>query len=156
MARRPALVVLVLLAAALVSTLPLPAAGEAAGDVKKAIGELHQTFSTALANGDAAAIARQCTEKARLMSPNQEAIDGRDRIQAFWQALIDVGVKSATLEITEVEVSGDTAYETGKYKVFGVGEQQLEQGKYLVVWKKVGGTWKTHRDCWNSNEKRDN
>lgn len=132
----------------------LAPAADATEDVKKVFAELNAKFCADLAKGDAAAIAGRFMEKGKLMPPNMEAIDGRDKIQAFWQAAMDAGLKSAKIEMTDLEVSGNLACETGTYQAFGPGEQLLERGKYVVVWKKDGGAWKAHRDCWNSNEKR--
>lgn len=131
----------------------LPAADSAA-DVKKVFTELNAKFCADLAKGDAVAIAGRFAEKGKLMPPNMEAIDGHDKIQAFWQAAMNAGLRSAKIEISDVEVSGNLACESGTYQAFGAGEQVLERGKYVVVWKKDGGVWKAHRDCWNSNEKR--
>jgi len=30
--------------------------------------------------------------------------------------------------------------------------ETLDRGKFLVVWKSVDGSWKLHRDIWNSSE----
>lgn len=130
------------------------AVADSAGDVKKQLTELNTRFCEALAKGDAAGMVKHCTDKTRLMPPHLEAIEGREKIQVYWQAAIDAGLKSATLEISDVEVSGDLACETGTYKVFAQGEQLIERGKYIVVWKKQDGVWKAHRDCWNSSDKR--
>jgi hypothetical protein len=27
----------------------------------------------------------------------------------------------------------------------------IDEGKYVVVWKRVGGQWKLHRDIWTSS-----
>jgi len=46
---------------------------------------------------------------------------------------------------------GDTVFEVGKYTLFGEGDQVLDNGKYIVIWKKDGEQWKLHRDIFNSN-----
>ena len=50
--------------------------------------------------------------------------------------------------------TGDTAYEIGKYKLTTEppgGSTTKDEGKYLVVWKQQGGSWKLHADIWNTN-----
>ena len=60
--------------------------------------------------------------------------------------------KSAKLEIVEVEGMGGTAYEVGKYTLYAEGDQMLDTGKYVVIWKKQeDGQWKLHRDIWNTS-----
>jgi hypothetical protein len=46
---------------------------------------------------------------------------------------------------------GDSAYEVGKYTLGGEGGQVMNQGKYIVIWKKQGGEWKLYRDIWNTS-----
>jgi ketosteroid isomerase-like protein len=55
------------------------------------------------------------------------------------------------LDTVEVEGFGDMAYEVGKYALSGKTGKVSDQGKYIVVWKKVRGQWKLHRDIFNSN-----
>ena len=76
---------------------------------------------------------------------------GKGAIQAFWQGAMDMGIKSAQLEIDEVEAHGDTAIEVSTYTLRGEGGQALDQGKYIVIWKREAGKWKLHRDIFNSS-----
>lgn len=39
--------------------------------------------------------------------------------QIFWQALVDMGIKEAKLEIVEVEGHGDTAIEVSTFTLRG-------------------------------------
>jgi ketosteroid isomerase-like protein len=56
-----------------------------------------------------------------------------------------------TLTAKEVETHGTTAIEVGAYKITGPGQQVLDTGKYIVVWKKEDGQWKLHRDIFNTS-----
>lgn len=62
-----------------------------------------------------------------------------------------MGIRQAKLEIVEVEHHGDTAIEVGQYTLSGEGNQVMDQGKYIVIWKQQNGQWKLHRDIWNSS-----
>jgi len=64
---------------------------------------------------------------------------------------MDAGVKGVKLVTLEVEARGDTANEVGTYALTGEGGKQLDNGKYVVVWKLEGGQWKIHRDIWNTS-----
>ncbi len=70
---------------------------------------------------------------------------------SFWQAVIDMGVKEAVLEIIEVEGHGDTAIEVSKFKMKDTNGNELDHGKYIVIWKQEDGAWKLHYDIWNSS-----
>ena len=42
-------------------------------------------------------------------------------------------------------------YEGGAYVIKAKDGSVADRGKYVVVWKKVGGNWMLHRDIWNTN-----
>jgi uncharacterized protein (TIGR02246 family) len=122
-------------------------------DVSAEIGAVNQQLMTALAAGNGTAIAALYTEDGQLMPPNSPAIQGRPGISAFWQGAIGAGIKSAVLKTTEAVSHGDTAYEVGEYQMLAAGGLQVDAGKYIVVWKRIEGQWKLHRDIWNTNGK---
>jgi uncharacterized protein (TIGR02246 family) len=101
--------------------------------------------------GDAAGMATLYTENGQLLPPNTDIVSGRQGIQAFWQGVIDMGIKGMKLETTELEEHGDTAIAVGKYILSGEGDQVIDSGKYVVILKQEGGQWRLHRDIWNSS-----
>ena len=120
-------------------------------DVRDAIAAADDEFMTAFNRGDAAGVAALYTEAAHLMPPNSDFIVGREGIQAFWQGAMDMGIKAAKITISEVEEHGDTAIEVSTYALLGEGEQVLDEGKFIVVWKNEDDKWYLHRDIFNSN-----
>ena len=77
--------------------------------------------------------------------------EGSQAIQNFWQTAMDMGIKQAHLETLEVEQEGDAAIEMGQYELSGAEGQRMDQGKYIVVWKRDGGKLKLHKDIWNTS-----
>ena len=69
----------------------------------------------------------------------------------FWQAVMDMGLKTATLETLELEEYGDIAVEQGRYQLADAEGNVADHGKYMVIWKRDGGDWKLHRDIWNTS-----
>jgi len=110
----------------------------------------HQ-FETSFEQGDAAAIAGLYTSSGVLLPTGMEPIQGPAGIQAFWQGALDMGCKQVRLKTSDVEELATTAIELGTYTLFGANEQQMDHGKYLVVWKEQKGQWKLHQDIWNSS-----
>lgn len=53
----------------------------------------------------------------------------------------------------DVSSSGDMAYEIGTYSLNFHGDKGpvQDEGKYVVVWKNVGGAWKAAADIFNTN-----
>lgn len=120
-------------------------------EARAGINAANARFMAAVAEGDAAGVAANYTEDATFMAPNGETIVGRDAIQATMQAFIDSGVGGVVLESEEVVGMGDMAYEVGHGSLSTVDGQQIDELKYIVVWKRVDGQWYFHRDIFNSN-----
>ncbi len=123
--------------------------------VRKAIEETNAKFAEAFNRGDAAAVAALYTDDATMLPPNDEAVQGKQKIQEFGDGLVKMGAKGLTLTTVSVGGNGDTAYEIGKYTITIQPEGQaamLDTGKYVVVWKKqADGAWRLHADIWNSD-----
>jgi uncharacterized protein (TIGR02246 family) len=124
---------------------------ESTTDIRRAIEAANQQFMTAFARADAAGMAALYTPDGKLLPTHSDFMSGTQAIQAFWQSVMDMGVKEAALETLEAEALGDTAHEVGQYRLSGGAGQVLDQGKYIVIWKRQGGQWKLHRDIWNSS-----
>jgi uncharacterized protein (TIGR02246 family) len=125
----------------------------AADDVRAAIEQTNAQIVEAFKAGDAAAIAGFYSEDAKMLPPEATEVTGRDAIQKLWQGWLDDGFKDLTLESTEVEASGDLAYEIGDFSLQVPAENNTmatATGNYLVVWTRAsGGDWQQHVDTWN-------
>jgi uncharacterized protein (TIGR02246 family) len=105
--------------------------------------------------GDAAAVAQLYTERATALPPGAPMAKGRAAIQAFWDGAIKGGVKNVTLKSVQVNQFGNAAREIGEFSLDAPNAQQQithEQGKYVVLWRNVGGGWKLDTDIWNGNQ----
>jgi len=123
-----------------------------AEDVHAKIEAANRIFGDGFERGDAVAIAALYTKDAALFPANSDIVRGGGNIRDFWQAVIGMGIKNAVLQTIEVEQHGDTAIEVGKYRLLAEGGAQADAGKYVVVWKNDQGTWKLHRDIWNTSQ----
>jgi uncharacterized protein (TIGR02246 family) len=119
--------------------------------IREAIVAANGNFMEAFNSGDASGLAACYTAEGQLLPGNSDFVAGTQAIQEFWQGAMNMGIKSAKLETIEVEGMGKIAYEVGKYQLFADGDQMLDQGKYIVIWKQVEGVWKLHRDIWNTS-----
>ena len=127
-----------------------PAAAE---DDRAAIDQANAQLIEAFKAGDAAAIAAMYAETAKMLPPDATEVAGREAIQKLWQSWLDDGLKDLTLESTEVEASGDLAYEIGDFSLQVPAENDTmatATGNYLVVWKRAAdGDWQLQVDTWN-------
>ena len=98
-------------------------------------------------NKDAAGIAQLYTEDGALLPPNAAKVEGREAIQQAWGSMMAAPAFELTFapDTIVVSSSGDMAMDRGTYRA---GE---DVGKYVVVWRKVGGEWKAAADIFNSD-----
>ena len=123
-------------------------------DVRKAIEAVESQFSVLFARGRIDELAELYTEDAVVMAPNSPTVFGRSAIQAFWDGARKAGV--ARVEVKTIEVSGtggDTTYEAGTYVLYDAAGKAIDDGKYVVIWRREGKPWHLYRDIWNSNRK---
>ena len=104
---------------------------------------------------DAAAIAALYAEDGAVMPPNGPIGKGRAAIQQTWAAMMGTPGFALTFVPEQILVSssGDMALDRGTYKltVAPAGTTQADTGKYVVVWRKIGGEWKAAADIFNSD-----
>ena len=126
-------------------------------EVRASIAAIDKKFMEDVNRGDAAAGAAAYTDDAILMPPNHSPLEGKQAIEKY---LAEIGSKlqasNFQLSILEVDVQGDTAIIRGTYSssftVPGTDAPMEDRGKTLNVWKRqADGSWKLHRDIWNSN-----
>lgn len=120
-------------------------------EIRESIVAANEKFAAAFKRGDAAGMATFYTESGQVLPPNFDFVTGRQAIQAFWQAVMDMGIKEVNLETGEVEHQGDTAIEVSTFALLGEGGKVLDKGKYIVIWKREEGQWRLHRDIFNSS-----
>ena len=104
---------------------------------------------------DAPGIAALYAEDGAVMPPNAPIGKGRAAIQQTWASLVAMpGFDLAIVpEQIVVSSSGDMALDRGTYKLAMApnGKEMTDTGKYVVVWRKIGGDWKAAADLFNSD-----
>ena len=101
--------------------------------------------------GDAAAVAACYTTNARILPPGSSPLSGAAAIAGYWGQGMQGGIKGIRLTTLEAEQHGDTAIDVGSAELVGDAGAVLDTANYIVIWKRVDGKWKLHRDIWNSN-----
>jgi uncharacterized protein (TIGR02246 family) len=123
----------------------------AADDVRSEIEAANKKWEAAANRSDGPGVAALYTDNGQLLPAQSDFVTGTEAIGQFWQAVFDSGIKGASLVTVEVESHGDTAYEVGKFELRGGDGKVLDHGKYVVIWKKEGTSWKLHRDIWTTS-----
>lgn len=123
----------------------------AGNELRPVIEAANSQFTAAVSRGDGPAAAALYTADGRLLPPGGDFVNGTEAIGKFWQGAFDSGIKGAALVTLEVEGHGNMAHEVGTFELRDKDGNVLDHGKYIVIWKKVGDSWKIHRDIYNTS-----
>jgi len=107
---------------------------------------LSEDFESTFESGDAKNIAEFYTENGMLLPAGCDFIEGKQAIKEYWQAAIDMGIRSIKLNIIEVEQHDDTVIEMSKYTLSSTDGQVIDGGKGIAIWKNSDGVWKLHQE----------
>lgn len=126
------------------------------GDAEAGIRRTNAGFQTAMRAGDIDAVMSAYAADAMLLPPNMPGMSGPAAIRQFWSGYLSQGTVDLTLTTDDIQQSGDLAVETGHYvarltpKAAGAMPVN-DNGKYMVVHRKIGGQWRILRDMFSSD-----
>ena len=103
-----------------------------------------------VAAGDSVGLANMYAQDAKFMMDGAPAISGRKNIQSTFSGMMKSGISRGDLIIIDVWGTENLLAEEGELSLF-VGDTEVDQVKYIVLWKKEEGKWKLFRDIFNSN-----
>ena len=120
-------------------------------NAKKEIEAANKELMNVIAKGDSIGTAAAYSPDGAVMFNNMPSVNGTENLIKVWSSFINAGIRN--IELTTTEVWGDENYitEEGTFIIKSNEGAQLDKGKYLVLWKKVDGKWKLHRDISNSD-----
>ncbi len=140
-------------AAIVVAGLVLMAGPSLAQTAASEIANSQRQLVRALYNGDAAMIARMYTERATVLPPKADMVEGRGAIETYWRGVIETGLRNLSLRSIRVdEYGGDAAREIGWFTAEAPepqGQRSTLEGKYVAVWRKNEGHWQLDSLIWN-------
>ena len=121
-----------------------------------ALRALDVAWSEAASRKDLDGVVSYMADDGETLAPNESAARDKTAIKASWANLLglpDVTVHWEPLRI-QVAESGEIGYTSGAYTLTftdAKGKTVNDRGKYLEVWKKIGGKWKCSSDAYNSD-----
>ncbi|MGY3212012.1 YybH family protein [Mucilaginibacter sp. HD30] len=125
-------------------------------DAKKQIETVNHNFFRAFAKGDSSLLITCYTEDCWIMRPNAASLCGVDApLEFFRSAYKNSGIRNG--EFISVDLFGngdDFITEEGFWRTFDAKNQPLDNGKFLVLWKRTSGGWKRFRDSFNSDQNK--
>jgi len=117
---------------------------------KQEIIDANKEYMDKFSVADSVGIANLYAPDAKFMMNGAPSFVGRAQIQSALSMIIKMGITK--VDLVTVDVWGDEDYvtEEGALTLF-VGDQQVDQGKYVLLWKNIDGKWYLYRDCFNSD-----
>ena len=104
---------------------------------------------------DAAGIAALYADDGAVMPPNAAIGKGQAAIEQTWTSMMQTPGFDLMIVPEQIILSssGDMALDRGTYRlaIAPGGTAQTDTGKYVVVWRKIGGEWKAAADIFNSD-----
>jgi ketosteroid isomerase-like protein len=122
-------------------------------EAKKAIAAGNEVYFQAFAKGDSSIFMDCYAKDCWIMPPNAPALCGIEAPLEFFKIAYNKwGLRNG--KFITVDVFGDGAEfvtEEGFWQSFGADNKLLDNGKFLVLWKKTPDGWKRFRDSFNSD-----
>jgi uncharacterized protein (TIGR02246 family) len=100
---------------------------------------------------DSVGVANCFTTDAKLMCSNRPSIEGKENIMRYFSNMMRTGIKE--IDLKTIKILGDSSVlaEEGTYLFSDSQKEQIDKGKYIVLWKQEAGNWKMYRDMWTSD-----
>jgi ketosteroid isomerase-like protein len=126
-----------------------------AHSVSAQIKEMDAKWVAAFKQRDFATIESLYASNGLLLPSNSPPVESPKAIVAVWKSWSELPNVEVVFGASRVEASStcDLAYDYGWYTFAFDSEngRVSDKGKYVVVWKKVGGSWKVAADIFNTN-----
>ena len=113
--------------------------------------DVTSALEMAITNRDLKASVAVFAEDAQILPQHGPTIRGREEIEAYLQETMAPNAQYDT-DTEMTLVSGDLAVEQGRYRIRNVRRgSDVEEGKYVNVWRHVGTEWKLYRMIYNTD-----
>lgn len=122
---------------------------------EKAIRDLDKQWAQAAMQKNLDKVVAPYANDASMLPPNAPIATGAQQIRATWQHLLtDPNIVSVNFGPNKIVISkgGDMAYDVGWTEIkLKLANPPTQRGKYVVVWRKIGGHWKAEADIFNAD-----
>ena len=138
----------ILLVIALVTGMVTPALGQ-----KAEIEAVNAKWIELFNKGDFAGVASLYTEDAMAFPPGSAIVKGSAALELMWKDMAEKvsDPKVTTIDVKPLGTSAAREIGTLSLKTKGPTPQEVN-GKYVVIWEKIGSEWKLAVDIWNDGK----
>jgi ketosteroid isomerase-like protein len=122
-------------------------------EAKQAIAASNDVYFQAFVKNDSSIFIDRYADDCCIMGPNAPAMCGANApLEFFKMAYHDFGLRNGKFITQEVfGVGEDYVAEVGLWQSFDANNVLMDDGKFLVLWKKTPKGWKMFRDSFSSN-----
>lgn len=122
-------------------------------EAKKAIAASNEIYFQAFATGDSSLFIDRYAKDCWIMLPNSPTLCGVDAPREFFKTAYNkFGLRNGKLITIDVFGDGEEfVTEEGFWQSFDANNKLVNNGKFLVLWKKTADGWKMFRDSFNSD-----
>jgi uncharacterized protein (TIGR02246 family) len=108
-------------------------------------------FVEALNSKDSLGLANCYTKDAKFMQPNDKTVEGRANIQKLFGKWMKGDMMNITINTLDVWGDENVLAAENTWTFMDQSGKTVDSGKSLEIYKMEDGTWKLHRDCYNSD-----
>lgn len=125
----------------------------ALNEAKAAIQKSNSIYFQAFVKGDSSIFIDRYAKDCCIMPPNTASMcEPNSPLEFFRVAYKQLGVRNGNFKTTAVFGNGEEfVTEQGLFQLFDANNRMIENGKYLVLWKKTADGWKMYRDSFSSD-----
>jgi ketosteroid isomerase-like protein len=122
-------------------------------EAKKAIAASNEIYFQAFVKGDSSIFIDRYTKDCWIMAPNVPTFCGVDAPNEFFKTAYNkFGLRNGKFITIDIFGDGvDFVTEEGFWQSFDANNKLLDNGKFLVLWKKTPEGWKMFRDSFSSD-----
>lgn len=122
-------------------------------EARKAIAESNAIYFQAFVKGDSSIFIDRYADDCCIMPPGVPAMCDSDAALTFYRiAYYELGLRNGRFITKQVYGDGkDYVTEEGLWESYDAEGKMIDDGKFLVLWKKTPKGWKMFRDSFSSN-----
>jgi len=137
----------------LIITLLMSGLANAVADEADAINALNIKWNAAINQGDTTQLVGLYADNAVMMPPSSEILSDQGAIKNYWDDLREVGIDAYAINIVDLRINGDTAYQTILWEATRNAADgnviQFDGNMSNVLERQKDGTWKIKLQSWN-------
>ncbi|MDJ1467016.1 YybH family protein [Xanthocytophaga flava] len=122
-------------------------------EARKAIAESNAVYFQAFVKGDSSIFIERYADECCILAPNSQPLCGAQGALDFFRiAYHQLKLRNGKFITTKIYGMGNEyVTEEGLWQSYNANNALMDDGKFLVLWKKTSKGWKMYRDSFSSN-----